>query len=228
MGELVTFASNGDQTQGYLALPESGKGPGVVVIQEWWGLVPHIRDLADRFAAEGFIALAPDLYRGETASEPDEAAKRAMALDRARAARDIAGAAAHLTGWADVLSEHVATVGFCMGGSLAIWSAEASDRISTMVGFYPAMRWDDFAPEPADYGGTFVQLHLDEHEGGSTAEGVASAMEALRAAGAHVDAYDYPGTGHAFFNDDRPEVYDADAAALAWSRTLDFLRTHVS
>ncbi|MDQ1709134.1 MAG: carboxymethylenebutenolidase [Frankiaceae bacterium] len=227
MGELVTFASNGDEAQGYLAVPGSGAGPGVVVIQEWWGLVPHVRDLADRFAAEGFIALAPDLYHGESTTEPDEAAKRAMALDRRRAARDIAGAAAHLTGWADVLSEHVATVGFCMGGSLAIWSAEASDRISTMVGFYPAMGWDDFAPEPADYGGTYVQLHLDEHEGGAAAPGIVAAMEALRGAGATVEPYDYAGTGHAFFNDTRPEVYDADAAALAWSRTLAFIREHL-
>src|SRR6202043_2631124 len=77
MGEIVEFASNGSTAQGYLAVPESGSGPGVVVIQEWWGLVDHIKDVADRLAAEGFVALVPDLYHGQTASnrEPDEAGK---------------------------------------------------------------------------------------------------------------------------------------------------------
>jgi carboxymethylenebutenolidase len=228
MGEMVTFASNGDEAPGYLAVPSGGSGPGVVLIQEWWGLVPHIIDLADRFAREGFVTLAPDLYRGETTTEPDEAAKRVMALDRDRAAKDIAGAAAYLVGWSDVTSEHAGAIGFCMGGSLAVWSAEASDRISTIVAFYPAMPWEGFTPEPSAYAARYVQLHLDEHEGGSGEPQVAAAVRSLSAAGADVEVYEYPGTGHAFFNDTRPEVYNPEAAALAWSRSLDFLRTHLS
>ncbi|MEP7054575.1 MAG: dienelactone hydrolase family protein [Actinomycetota bacterium] len=227
MGEMVTFASNGSTAPGYLAVPESGSGPAVVLIQEWWGLVPHITDLADRLAAEGFVTLAPDLFRGEKTSEPDEAAKKLMTLDRDRAAKDIAGAAAYLVGWADVTSEHAAAVGFCMGGSLAVWSADASDRINTIVGFYPAMPLEGFTPEPSAYAGRHVQLHLDEHDGGAEDPGIAAAVEALRAAGAQVEVFDYAGTGHAFFNDARPEVYDREAAALAWSRTLDFLRAHL-
>src|SRR5687767_15884199 len=98
MGEIVDFPSNGSSGQGYLALPESGSGPGVVVIQEWWGLVGHIKDLCERFAAEGFVALAPDLYHGETTSEPDEAGKLMMELDIEHAAKDMTGAARYLAG----------------------------------------------------------------------------------------------------------------------------------
>ena len=92
MGEMIEFQSNGGTCPGYLATPASGSGPGVVIIQEWWGLVPHIKDVADRFAKEGFVALAPDLYRGKAASEPDEAGKYMMALNMAQAAKDMGGA----------------------------------------------------------------------------------------------------------------------------------------
>src|ERR687885_1734701 len=91
-GQVVEFASNGGRTSGYLSIPEKGQGPGVVVIQEWWGLVDHIKDVCDRFAVEGFTALAPDLYHGRTAREPDEATKAVMELDMERAARDLSGA----------------------------------------------------------------------------------------------------------------------------------------
>ena len=85
MGEMITFRSNGSTAEGYLAVPEGGTGPGVLVIQEWWGLVPHITEVADRFAAEGFVALAPDLYHGESSTEPDGAGKLMMGLNLARA-----------------------------------------------------------------------------------------------------------------------------------------------
>src|SRR5690606_28096877 len=98
MGDIVEFTSNGSGAQGYLAIPDGGSGPGVVVIQEWWGLVPHIQDVCDRFAAEGFVALAPDLYHGETTTEPDEAGKLMMALNIERATRDMSGAADFLLG----------------------------------------------------------------------------------------------------------------------------------
>ncbi len=91
MGEMIEFPSNGSTTPGYLALPEGGTGPGVVVIQEWWGLVDHIKDVCDRFAAEGFVALAPDLYHGATTTEPDEAGKAMMAMKMDQAARDMSG-----------------------------------------------------------------------------------------------------------------------------------------
>ena len=91
-GEMIEFRSNGGTTAGYLAVPEGGRGPGVVVLQEWWGLVPHIKEVADRFAREGFVALAPDLYHGDMARSPDEAGKLMMALNIAQTERDLRGA----------------------------------------------------------------------------------------------------------------------------------------
>src|SRR5580658_6968427 len=101
MGELIAYASNGDKASGYIAVPASGSGPGVIVIQEWWGLVPHITDVADRFAGEGFVALAPDLYNGKKTTEPDEAGKEMMALQMPKAVRDMSGAVDELLRRAD-------------------------------------------------------------------------------------------------------------------------------
>src|SRR5215475_2930242 len=117
-GKMVDFPSNGGKTDGYLAAPASGKGPGVLVIQEWWGLVGHIKSVCDRFAAEGFTALAPDMYHGQTASEPDGAGKLFMALNIAQAEKDLRGAATFLAGQSS--TKRVGAVGFCMGGQLAL------------------------------------------------------------------------------------------------------------
>ena len=122
-GQLVDFSSDGSNAQGYLSSPDSGSGPGVIVIQEWWGLVDHIKAVADRFAAEGFVALAPDLYRGDSTTSPDEAGRLMMALDIERATADLGGAVGYLLGLGGVSSEKVGTVGFCMGGQLALAAA---------------------------------------------------------------------------------------------------------
>src|SRR6266545_2583517 len=95
-GQMVEFSSNGGTSRGYLANAASGRGPGVIVIQEWWGLVDHIKDVADRFAREGFTALAPDLYHGETTTAPDEAGRLMMALNIDQAAKDLRGAVDYL------------------------------------------------------------------------------------------------------------------------------------
>src|SRR5688572_13008179 len=118
---MVSFTSDGASCDGYLALPESGSGPGVVVIQESWGLVDHIKDVADRFAAEGFVALAPDFFHGASTDEPDEAERLQTGMAMDRAAQDIGGAAHYLGRHPDVSSHGVGAVGFCMGGSLALW-----------------------------------------------------------------------------------------------------------
>jgi carboxymethylenebutenolidase len=224
MGEQVTFASNGDQAEGYLAVPSGGSGPGVILIQEWWGLVPHVKDLADRFAGEGFVTLAPDLYRGAKTTEPDEAGKLLMGLAMDRAAKDIAGAAAYLAGRDDTTGDGIGAVGFCMGGSLALWSATIAPQITVAVGFYPAIPWERMAPDWGSYEGKHAAIHTSEGDGGSQAEGIQQAKNAIEAAGGTVDVYDYPGTAHAFVNDTRPEVYDADATGLALDRTLALLR----
>ena len=224
MGEQVTYASNGDTADGYLAVPASGSGPGVIVIQEWWGLVPHIRDLADRFAAAGFVALAPDLYHGITTTEPDEAGKLLMGLAIDRAAKDIAGAARYLAGRAETTGERIGCVGFCMGGSLALWSATLAPEIVAAVGFYPAIPWEKMSPEWPSYAGKAAVIHTAEGDGGPEADGIQQARKAIESAGGDVEVFGYPGTEHAFFNDTRPEVHDAEASALAWDRTLTLFR----
>lgn len=228
MGEIVSYRGNGSGNEGYLATPPSGVGPGVIVIQEWWGLVPHIKSLADRFAAAGFVALAPDLYHGKRAVEPDEAGKLLMGMAMDRAAVDIAAAADYLASLDATSGDSVASVGFCMGGSLALWSATLSDRIKATVGFYPPLPWEKMSPTWSNYDGKASLIHCSEHDGTSAAPGIQQAKSAIEAAGGKTVIYDYPGTDHAFFNDDRPEVYNADAAAVAWARTLDFLRAQAA
>jgi carboxymethylenebutenolidase len=225
MGEMVSYPSNGGTSEGYLAVPAGG-GPAVVVIQEYWGLVPHIKEVAERFAEAGFVALAPDLYHGLHANEPDEAGKLMMGLAMDQAARDIAGAAAYLAARPETTGR-IGCVGFCMGGSLALWSATLSQHVVAAVGFYPPVPWERMSPKWDNYAGKAAVIHCSEGDGTSAAPGIQQAKRAIDAAGGEVSVYDYPGTGHAFFNDDRPEVYDADAATLAWARTLELFRTRL-
>ena len=225
MGELVSFASNGGTSEGYLAIPETGSGPAVIVIQEWWGLVPHIKSLADRFAAAGFVALAPDLYHGVQTTEPDHAGKLMMGLAMDQAAKDIAGAADYLAGRDEVSSEKIGVAGFCMGGSLALWSGTLSPRITTAVGFYPAIPWERMPMAWSNYDGKVALIHCSEEDGTSQAQGIQTAVRSITEAGGKVTTHDYPGTHHAFLNDDRPEVYDAAASASAWARTIEVFRS---
>ena len=136
-GKMIEFRANGRTAPGYLATPDGGSGPGIIVIQEWWGLVDHIRQVADRFAAAGFVALAPDLYHGESTTSPDEAGRKMMALNIAEAGKDLAGAADHLLSLDAVSPKKLAALGFCMGGQLALFAAtEHADKVSAAVDFY--------------------------------------------------------------------------------------------
>ena len=133
---MIRYPTNGTTGSGYLATPEAGSGPGVVVIQEWWGLVDHIKDVADRFAAAGFVALAPDCYDGQTTASPDEAGKLMMALEIDAAEKTLRGAIDYLLSRDDVTSTSVGTVGFCMGGQLSLYAACANPRVGACVDFY--------------------------------------------------------------------------------------------
>jgi carboxymethylenebutenolidase len=223
MGEMISYQSDGGTSEGYLAVPgQDGQAPGVVLIQEWWGLVGHITSVADRLADSGFVALAPDLYHGRQAREPDEAQKMLMGMAMDQAAKDISGAAAYLA-TRDETGGAVGTVGFCMGGSLALWAATLSQLITAAVAYYPAIPWERMEPSWQNYSGKAALIHTDEDEGGSGAPGIQEAIRLITDAGGEVTAYDYAGTEHAFFNDDRPEVHNAAAATLSWDRTLTFL-----
>jgi carboxymethylenebutenolidase len=224
---MVSFASNGDSTEGYLALPESGHGPGVIVIQEWWGLVDHVKDVADRFAAEGFVAFAPDFYHGATTGEPDEAQSLLMGLAMDRAAKDIQGAAHYLAERGETSGAGVGVVGFCMGGSLAMWTGALADEVKVAVGFYPAIPWERMSPSWGNYANKSAMIHASEEDGTSQAEGIQTAIKGIQEAGGDVEVYDYPGSQHAFFNDTRPEVHDEEHSAKAWRRTVDLLKSRL-
>ena len=223
---MIEFASNGATAGGYLATPESGGGPGVIVIQEWWGLVDHITDVCDRFAGEGFVALAPDLYHGAKTSEPDEAAKTMMALRLDQAARDMSGAVDAVA--ARSSASGVGVVGFCMGGGLALMLAsQRPDKVRAVVPFYGVVPWQGAQPDYSALTGA-VLGHFAGRDESASPEAARALVRTLRQAGNEdVDIHIYPQADHAFFNDTRPEVYDAEASALAWRRTIEFLRSRI-
>ena len=226
MGETVTFVSNGGTCTGYLALPESGRGPAVIVIQEWWGLVPHIVATVDRFAAAGYVAFAPDFYRGGRTTEPNEAQKMMLGLKVEQAAKDMAGAAAYLVSRDDVTSDKVGAVGFCMGGGLALLAGTVSEHIVATSCFYPATPWPDYHPDWTKYAGKSAIVHKAELDDPGAISAVAGIASEIRAADGSAETFEYTGGHHAFFNDERPEIYDAAHAELAFTRTLDlFSRT---
>lgn len=221
-GAMIAFSSPSISTPAYLSFPETDSGPGIVVIQEWWGLNDHIRDVADRFADAGFVALAPDLYHGEVAQSPDEARKLSMALNIAQASAEVGAAAQHLLAMPQVSPKKIGVVGFCMGGQLALCAAaDHPNVIAACVDFYGAHGKAKLDPAKLQVP---VLAHFGRNDPIVKRGDAESLVNGLSAAGKFVDAYYYDGAGHAFFNETRPSAYDPAAASLAWDRTLAFLR----
>jgi carboxymethylenebutenolidase len=226
MGEMIEFPSNGTTGQGYLASPAGG-GPGVIVIQEWWGLVDQIKRVCDRFAGEGFVALAPDLYGGTALSvtEPDEAGKAMMALELDRAARDMSGAVDELRRHAS--TDGVGVLGFCMGGGLAlVLACDRPDAVRAVVPCYGVIPWPDAQP---DYGAMSAAalVHCAADDASFPPSAAAELEDRLRALGRDVEVIVHPGADHAFFNEDRPEVYHEEAATRLWDSSLAFFRQYL-
>jgi carboxymethylenebutenolidase len=215
---MLEYPINAHGVPGYLAQPEeAGTYPGVVVIQEWWGLAPHIKDIAERFAREGFIALAPDLYHGQAASEPDEARKLAMALDAPRAVQEIAAAARYLKKSEPSASQRIGVAGWCMGGGLALsTAAQHGNLIEAAVVFYGRPLT---ASDTARLNVPVLGLYA-EHDHGIPVEAVRVFEENLEKQGVPHEVHIYAGTQHAFFNETRPQIYHAAAAQDAWQKTL--------
>jgi carboxymethylenebutenolidase len=226
MGEIVEFPSNGTTASGYLATPESGTGLPVVVIQEWWGLVDHIKDVCDRFAAQGFVALAPDLYHGETTTEPDEAGKLVMALNLERAGKDMGGAVDKV---AEVAGhDRVGVTGFCMGGGLTmILAAQRPDKVKAAVPWYGFFAWPDSEPDWTPMEASMLGF-MAEKDGYFTPEQAGQLEKKLQELGKDVRFKVVPDVDHAFFNDTRPEVHDAEAAQACWQEMLDFFRQNLA
>ncbi|MGQ0826624.1 MAG: dienelactone hydrolase family protein [Actinomycetota bacterium] len=229
MGEQIAFASNGGHADGYLARPASGSGPGVLVLQEWWGLAPQLKRVCDRLADEGFVALAPDLYHGELArhDEMDKAAHLMTSMPMDRAARDMGGAIDALLAHEATTGDKVGVIGFCMGGMLTlVVAAQQGDRIGAAVPFYGAPLGAD-APDLSGITAP-VHGHYAESDDFFPPDAVTALGATLRAQGKDVTFDVHEGTGHAFANEDNPlGTYDAGAAAKAWSAAVQFLRKHV-
>jgi carboxymethylenebutenolidase len=223
----VTFSSNGGQAHGYLAKPAGGKGPGVIVIQEWWGLDDHIAEITDRLAGEGFVALAPDLFGGRVAHDSDQAGALMEQLPPEQAAKDLAGAVDFLLNDDDVTSSKVGAVGFCMGGGFVLHqAAQQGERVAAAVAFYgvgPGVP-DQYRTVTADFQG-----HYGEQDEMYPVDQARRQEQQMRdESRGSVEFFYYP-AGHAFHNDkDKLGTYDPESARLAWQRTVDFLRSHVS
>jgi len=228
-GRMIEFDANGSPAPGYLATPDGANGPGVVVLHAWWGLTVPFRQVCDRLAQVGFMALAPDLYRGKTTASPEEADALGSALDQQveQWRGDIQGAAQFLrqNGATSLADGHdqIALVGFSLGGAYALdMSVNLADEIAAVVTFYAAWPEPDFRRAKAAY-----LCHFAEDDPYQPVELAEEMERTLRAAGRHVTAYTYPGTKHWFFEASRPDAYDAAAAALAWERTVAFLEAEL-
>jgi carboxymethylenebutenolidase len=222
----VQFEANGGTAPGYLAVPESGRGPGVVVLQEWWGVDDHIRGYCDRFAAEGFLALAPDLYRGETTTQPDEAQQKMMALSMDQAEKDMRGAVDHLAEQEGFEGSGVGSVGFCLGGGLSVWAGTANPKVKAVVTYYYVMPHGkpDFSKLEAP-----VLGHFGTADDFISVDDAKALQRELEDAGADARFEFYEGAGHAFANDhNRLGTYEQQHDRAAWEKTLDFLKRHLT
>jgi carboxymethylenebutenolidase len=230
MGEIIEFASNGGRASGYLAVPAAGpeSGAGIIVLQEWWGLVQQIKRTCDRFAEAGFTALAPDLYHGTIVplTEPDEAAKQMMALRMEDAAKDLSGAVDEVrrrTG-----RDGIGVIGFCMGGGLAlVLATQRPDAVKAVVPAYGLIPWPDARPDYSKMEAA-VQGHAAADDDYFTPDAARQLESQLKDLGKRVEFHHYPGAGHAFFNEDRPEAYHHDAAERLWERTVSFFRDELN
>jgi carboxymethylenebutenolidase len=216
---MKEFQANGRTFSGYLAIPESGSGPGVLVLHAWWGLTDVFKQVCDRLAQAGFVALAPDLYQGKTTASVEEAEALVGALNKEgeRASGDVAAAVQFLRQH-DATNGKVAIIGFSLGGAYALdASVNLADEIAAVVIFYATYTGIDYGSAKAAYLG-----HFAENDPFEPAESVTEMEQDLQAAGKPFAFYTYPGTTHWFFEENRPE-YDAGAARLAWERTIQFL-----
>ena len=212
-------------TQGYLALPAAGTGPGVLVLHAWWGLTDVIRDVCDRLAALGFVAYAPDLYHGQLATTIPEAEHLGKELDQnaERAQAETRAAVDTLLAYTGDQSKGIGVVGFSLGAAYALQlSGAAPEQVQAVVLFYGA-GGGDFARAQATYQG-----HFAENDPYEPAESVAWLADALTSAGRSATFYRYDGVGHWFFEPDRVDAYNETAATLAWERTVAFLREQLS
>ncbi|HEX3909999.1 MAG TPA: dienelactone hydrolase family protein [Solirubrobacteraceae bacterium] len=218
----IEFPTSAGTATGYLATPAGGSGPATVVLQEWWGVEEHIRSVCDRLAKEGFFALAPDLYGGETTTQPSEAEQKMMALSMEKVEPQMCGAADFLGSQEGATGSGVGSLGFCLGGGLSVWAAASCPRITAAVTYYYVMPHGK--PDFSDVKGP-VLGHFGTADEFIPHDDAKALESELSDAGVDVTFHYYDDAGHAFFNEiDRLGTYDAEAAQLSWQRTVSFLR----
>ena len=223
-GQMVEFTSNGGKASGYLAIPQKGTGPGVIVIQEWWGLVDHIKDVCDRFAEEGYVALAPDMYHGESTKSPDEAGKLMMSLRIDEAEKDLRGAIHYLLNHEATTGTKAGVIGFCMGGALSLYAASKNAQVGACVVFYGIH--PNVKPDLPSLHAPVLGIYA-ERDQSVPPESVRELERQLKELGKSVEIHIYPDTDHAFFNDQRPDVYNPKPAEDAWRRVIQFFAMHL-
>ena len=219
----VEFEANGEKGTGYLAELE-GEGPGVVVIHEWWGLDDSMRRMVDRFAADGFVALAPDLFQGQTTEQPDEAQQKLMALNMEQAVKEMRGGVQKVKE-SPKCNGRIGAVGFCAGGGLAVWAAAEDPDITAAVTYYYVMPHGK--PDFSKINGP-VLGHFGTADEFIPPDDARELEEEMKSAGIETTFYVYEGAGHAFANDhNRLGTYNEEFAEQAWQRTVDFLKQNL-
>jgi carboxymethylenebutenolidase len=191
----------------------------LILVHEWWGLTDHIKGIADRFAGEGFVVLAPDLYSGKVTRDAGEAGRLMQDLDEGHALATLNAAVDYLKQQGTVRENAIGVTGFCMGGSFALLLACHNEDIRASAPFYGDVPPDDLL-EDLNAPVLFIGAELDQWITVEKMERLRSAMQKYGKAG---DVVIYPGVNHAFFNDTRPDVYNAEAAQAAWKRVIGFL-----
>ncbi len=229
MGTTVEFASNGSTASGYLALPDSGNGPGVIVVQEWWGLDSGIKEMADRLAEAGFVALAPDLYHGELAghTEMDKAGALMNSMPPDRAGRDMSGAVDYVSNHYSTTGDGIGVMGFCMGGLLTfVLAALRPDKVKAAVPFYGFPQGDN-QPDYSQITAA-IQGHMAENDD-FFPPAAAKALEAtLQGLGKDATLTVYPGSGHAFMAPHNAlGTQDQALYDEIWPRATAFLHQHL-
>jgi carboxymethylenebutenolidase len=220
--QMVSYASGSESVSGYLALPEGrGKHPAVIVIHEWWGLNDWVKEEAQKFAAQGYVVLAVDLYRGKVATTPDEAHELMRGVPDDRGIRDLEAAFAYLETRPDVDAAKIASVGWCMGGGYSIKFAQDQPKLAACIVNYGPLPTDpaNIAKIRAPVLGNF-----GADDKGITPASVQAFDAAMKSDGKSVDVKVYDGAGHGFQNPNNKDGYRPAATADAWARMTAFFK----
>lgn len=218
-GKMIDFMAGKREVKGYVSLP-TGEGafPALIIIHEWWGLNDHIKEITDRFAGEGYTALAPDLYDGKVTRDPEQAAAYMQGLDQSHAVEALNGSVAFLESQDRVLDEKIGVTGFCMGGSFALLLPCVNGKIKAAAPFYGDVPPDDVLKNLSSP----ILFIGAENDFWITGDKMDRLKEGLKKFDKEGDVVVYPGVGHAFFNDTRPDAFDRESAEDAWRRVKEF------